>query len=532
MRHNLQRHAKRILAYSNRPRFFCSYTNVTLSSPATNQTLQSRIEAASHQKAEITTVLEQWLQQQQQQGKQLNPSLLRGIVEKLRSSNRPRQALEVSDWMVEQKMYNLPEDFSARFHLTEKVLNLEEAEKFFESIPENMRFESMYNSLLRSYARQSGEKALKKAESVFKKMKKLGLLLRPSPYNSMTSLYSSLGNRDKVDEILREMKENNVELDNVTVNNALRVYAAVSDVATMDKFLADRKEITRLDGLTMLAMAKAYVRDGEIEDVHRVWDKYKATRQKDNEEFRTLIGSLLKLGDTKGAEKIYYNEWECSGLEFDNRIPDMLVSGYREKGMVMKADKLVNKTLWIRGLATPITLLLEEMDKKGNKVSPPGLRDLIKNLRDSNQLSKALEASTWMCQKKVFNLFSEDYATRLHLTEKVLGLEEAENFFESSIPENMKDYSVYDTLLSCYARSSNTQSKAEAVFEKMRELGLQSKLSPFNSLISLYSGQGKLSVVNILLCDMKHKNIEPDIVTRNNVLRANAYILAIDSMEK
>ncbi|KAL9828340.1 putative tetratricopeptide-like helical domain superfamily [Arabidopsis thaliana] len=382
-----------------------------------------------------------------------------------------------------------------------------------------MRFESMYNSLLRSYARQSGEKALKKAESIFKKMKKLGLLLRPSPYNSMTSLYSSLGNRDKVNEILREMKENNVELDNVTVNNALRVYAAVSDVATMDKFLADRKEITRLDGLTMLAMAKAY-------------DKYKATRQKDNEEFRTLIGSLLKLGDTKGAEKIYYNECECSGLEFDNRIPDMLVSGYREKGMVMKADKLVNKTLWIRGLATPITLLLEEMDKKGNKVSPSGLRDLIKNLRDSNQLSKALEASTWMCQKKVFNLFSEDYATRLHLTEKVLGLEEAEKFFESSIPENMKDYSVYDTLLSCYARSSNTQSKAEAVFEKMRELGLLSKLSPFNSLISLYSGQGKLSVVNILLCDMKHKNIEPDIVTRNNVLRANEYMLAIDSMEK
>ncbi|KAG7630837.1 Pentatricopeptide repeat [Arabidopsis suecica] len=445
MRHNLQRHAKRILAYSNRPRFFCSYTNGTLSSPARNQTLQSRIEAASHQKAEITTVLEQWLQLQQQQGKQLNPSLLRGIVEKLRSSNRPRQALEVSDWMVEQKIYNLPEDFSARFHLTEKVLNLEEAEKFFESIPENMRFESMYNSLLRSYARQSGEKALKKAESIFKKMKKLGLLLRPSPYNSMTSLYSSLGNRDKVDEILREMKENNVELDNVTVNNALRVYAAVSDVATMDKFLADRKEITRLDGLTMLAMAKAYElmslygEAGEIEDVYRVWDKYKATREKDNEGFRTLIGSLLKLGDTKGAEKIYYNEWECSGLEFDNRIPDMLVSGYREKGMVMKADKLVNKTLWIRGLATPITLLLEEMDKKGNKV---------------------------------FNLFSEDYATRLHLTEKVLGLEEAENFFESSIPENMKDYSVYDTLLSCYARSSNTQSKAEAVFEKMRELGL------------------------------------------------------------
>ncbi|XP_019099593.1 PREDICTED: putative pentatricopeptide repeat-containing protein At1g28020 [Camelina sativa] len=566
MTHNLQQHARRILAYSSRPRFFCSYINGTLPSPASNQTLLSRIEAAANRKAEITTVLEHWRQQQQQHGNQLNPSLLRGIVEKLNCSKRYSQALEVSEWMTKQKILcNLvPEDFTTRFHLIENVLGLEEAEKFFESIPENLRGESIYTSLLRNYSRQPGLRALFKAESTFEKMKKLGLLLRPSPYNSMTSLYSSRGNRGKVDEILQEMKDNNVEFDNVTVNNALRVYAVVSDVETMEKFVADWRAITILDGLTVLDMAKAYLRDGskeksikllrrregymgteyyeelmrlygeagEREDVYRIWDLYKKTRNKNNEGFRALIGSLLNFDDIKGAEEVYYNEWECSGLEFDLQILNMLVSGYRKKGMVKKAEKLVNKTMRNRGLVKPITPFLNELGKKGTQVSPSDLRDLIKNLHDSSQLSKALEASSWMCEKKMFNLFSEDYATRLQLTGKVLGLEEAERFFESSIPDNMKDYSVYATLLTLYTRSEMNLVKAEAVFEKMRELGLVSKLYPFNLMISLYSELRKRSKVNKLLSDMKQNNIEPDNVTMNNVLRVNADVSAIDSMEK
>ncbi|WZZ17269.1 hypothetical protein YC2023_110358 [Brassica napus] len=81
-----------------------------------------------------------------------------------------------------------------------------------------------------------------------------------SPYSSMTSLYSSVGNRGKVDEILREMKENNVKLDSLTVNNVLRVYAAESDVRSMKKLLAGCETIATLQVFTALDMAKAYLR--------------------------------------------------------------------------------------------------------------------------------------------------------------------------------------------------------------------------------------------------------------------------------
>lgn len=83
-----------------------------------------------------------------------------------------------------------------------------------------------------------------------------------------------------------------------------------------------------------------------------------------------------------------------------------------------------------------------------------------------------------MGEQKVFDIFAEDYAARLYLVDHVLGLEEAEKFFES-IPVNMRDYFVYSTLLNSYTRSEKTLDKAEATFEKMRELGFLLKPSPF-----------------------------------------------------
>ncbi|KFK38507.1 hypothetical protein AALP_AA3G121900 [Arabis alpina] len=360
------------------------------------------------------------------------------------------------------------------------------------------------------------------------------------------------------------MNENNVELDSVTVNKVLRVYASVSDIEAMDKFLAGFEANATLELCTTLDMARAYLEKklkgkaremlrkaeefkdpesyekllrlygeaGKVKDVFRIWDIYKETRKVDNRAFRTLIGSLLNLDDINRAEEIYYKELESAGLEFDVLTATMLASGYREKGMVDKADKLMYKTMRIRELDIPITLMLEDWGKNGNQVKPSDLRDLIKNLTDSNQFSKALEVSTWMFKNKVLTLFPEDYATRLHLIEKKFGLVEAEKFLKTSIPENMKNYSVYATLLTLYTRSEATLKKAESTFVKMRYFGFLSKLSPFNKMISLYSELGRRIQVENLLKEMKENNIEPDSVTINNLLRVYACVSAIESMEK
>ncbi|WZZ42261.1 hypothetical protein YC2023_038520 [Brassica napus] len=164
---------RKAFAHSSKARLFCSNTNPTLSTRS--QTLQTRIDSDLHQNSKISTVLEQW----RQQGNKLNPSLVKGIFEKLRDSKQYPQALEVSTWMAEGNVCSLlPEDYTARFHLIENVLGFKEAEKFLEKVPENLRNEHMYTTLLKSYAKK---KYLNRAEAVFNKMRELGLLLKPSP---------------------------------------------------------------------------------------------------------------------------------------------------------------------------------------------------------------------------------------------------------------------------------------------------------------------------------------------------------------
>lgn len=267
--------------------------------------------------------------------------------------------------MSSQQVYNLfPEDIASRIQLIETVLGLKEAEKFFESIPETFKDYTVYTTLLTFYTRS--EETLQKAEATFEKMRELGFLLKPSPYNLMLSLYSPQRNRDMVNELLIEMEENNVQPDNLTANYALLLYSAVSDIKAMEKFLI-RKPGIRLEWGTCIDMAKAYLKTGstekalamlhrteqlvdsasrksayealmilygdvgEREDVYRIWELHKNTGQS-NEGYRSVISSLLTLGDIEGAEVIY-REWELGGLPFDARIPNTLISGYHEKGM-------------------------------------------------------------------------------------------------------------------------------------------------------------------------------------------------------
>ena len=198
-------------------------------------------------------------------------------------------------------------------------------------------------------------------------MRELGFLLKPLPYSSMTLLYSSVGNRGKVDEILRGMNENNVKLDSLTaltVNSVLRVYAAESDVRSMQKLLAGCEAITMLHVRTALDMvprekqesigsersrvvwgAHEAIREAwKSKDVYRIWNLYKKTVKLDSEGFNL---SWI-LDDIKGVGDMYYKEYEWSGLEFDVRFPTMLVSGFHKKGMMKQADILMKKSTWCK----------------------------------------------------------------------------------------------------------------------------------------------------------------------------------------
>ena len=99
-------------------------------------------------------------------------------------------------------------------------------------------------------------------------------------------------------------------------------------------------------------------------------------------------------------------------------------------------------------------------------MKPSHLRDLIsyqesfflssiKSLSDSNyKFSKALEVSSGLCEKEVINLFcDQSFSRRLR--------------------------AMLATLLNTYTRCYQKINKAEAIFEKMGELGFLSRLCLF-----------------------------------------------------
>lgn len=132
-----------------------------------------------------------------------------------------------------------------------------------------------------------------------------------------------------------------------------------------------------------------YGEAGKIEEVLRIWNLYmRSTEQCDNNDYLKVIRLLLKLDDIFGAEEIY-KVWESLPLEFDIRIPTTLASGYRKRGMVDEADKLMNsRIIKYRRMNKPINPLL---DQWGSRMRMSELKCLIKNLHDSNQFSKALQ---------------------------------------------------------------------------------------------------------------------------------------------
>lgn len=251
----------------------------------------------------------------------------------------------------------------ARLHLIDNVLGLEEAEKFFESIPQDKRDDSdLYTTILSFYTRSA--KTLEKAELIFHKMRKLGYLSKPCPFNHMMSLYNQIGKRDMVHQILSQMEKNNVKSDNRTLNIILGLLAE-SHSSTLDWRMSCEMAKTYLkqgrlvvEALKMLRRAEESVVDpdskkllyeslmvlygeaGKAEEVYRIWGLYNnmnwRQRVDDEEGYKSVITALLKLNDINGAGTIV-NKWYGK----DVRIITMMASAYCEKGQLKDAEELL-----------------------------------------------------------------------------------------------------------------------------------------------------------------------------------------------
>ncbi|EOY09638.1 Tetratricopeptide repeat-like superfamily protein, putative isoform 1 [Theobroma cacao] len=200
----------------------------------------------------------------------------------------------------------------------------------------------------------------------------------------------------------------------------------------------------------------------------------------------------------------------------------MAMMGGSRKGLFRKISP-------IGDLSVSIVPVLDQRVEEGNSVEKHLLQFYINRLRSYRRYAHALEMSLWMTDKRYFPMSYRDVAIRLDLIAKVHGIEHAENYF-NSVPKQLKGLAVYSALLYCYAREKSVE-KAEALMQRMRDLGLDRSAFVFNVLLSLYYKADNYEKLDSLMQEMEEKGIARDIYTYCICLKVNAAQSNVDGIE-
>ncbi|KDP24137.1 hypothetical protein JCGZ_25794 [Jatropha curcas] len=437
--------------------------------------LSRRISRAGDPSVSMVPILEKWLEE----GNDIKLSELQKFIKQLRKFRRYTQALQISQWMTDQRCFILsPGDVAIQLDLITKVYGFEEAEKYFSSIPENSRGYQAYGALLNCYAHT---KRLEKAEAVMEKMKELGFVKNALPYNIMLGLYSQMGKYEKLDGLMQEMQEKGIGCDLYTFNIRLNAYVASSDIEEMEKLLMkiEADPLINIDFHCYTTAANGYLKAGLIEkaltmlkrseqlisgnpkrsdyevlltfyaaagnkaEVYRIWNLYKKNGGFFNLGYQRMINSLVKLDDIAGAERIW-EEWYAWKMFFDIRIPNLMIEAYCKKGLLEKAEALINKII-------------------ESGIEPDGVswNHMAAGYYEGGQMSEAIEAI-----KKAISQSKPGRKASFHNVEVCLkylngqgDVEAAEELLKMIKENGCYSAGVYDKLLDCVNKENLTINK-------------------------------------------------------------------------
>lgn len=350
---------------------------------AGRENLFRRISPLGNPNCSVIPELQRWVDE----GKSLGKWELQLIIKQLRKYRRYQHALQISEWMDNCRGYRSSlADYAIRLDLIAKVRGIACAENYFDNLPEVAKIQPTYGALLNSYVR---EKLTEKAEVHMKKMEELGYATTTLPYNELLTLYKNTGKFEKVSLVIQEMEKNNISQDKFTYNIRMSICAAMSDIDGVEKILEEMQcnPVVDIDWTTCGNLANIYIKAGLLDKaeltlkemekkmdrsdreafnylitlcasagnkdgVARMWKLLKFSFPKlTNMSFICMLISLLKLGDLEGAENIF-KEWESAGLNYDFRVTNILLNAYVKKGLMEKAEFLLEHVL--EGTEKPI----------------------------------------------------------------------------------------------------------------------------------------------------------------------------------
>ncbi|XP_014620539.1 pentatricopeptide repeat-containing protein At2g20710, mitochondrial isoform X2 [Glycine max] len=336
--------------------------------------LENRVFKVGDPVIPVSPILKQWVEE----GREVTKLQLENLVYRLTQSRRFTHALQVLEWMSNERNYELsPGNIAKQINLISKVRGLEQAEKYFRGIPDAKIEFKIYAALLRCYAEH---KSVEEAEAVLKKIKELHPVNITACCNMMLELYAKKGKYEKLDRLMQEMKEKDI-CNAGTYTIRLNAYVIATDIKGMEKLLMQMEvdPMATVDWYTYMTAANGYRKVhnfekvaamlkksehvargktkrlayesiqtmyaiiGNKDEVHRLWNMCTSPK-KPNKSYIRMLSSLVKLDDIDGAEKIL-EEWESVHENFDVRIPNLMISAYCKWGQFDKAEAYIRRLL-------------------------------------------------------------------------------------------------------------------------------------------------------------------------------------------
>lgn len=155
-------------------------------------------------------------------------------------------------------------DTALRMNLIWRIHGIGEVENYFNNCSSKLERYQVYMALLNCYA---NEKAVEKAEETFQMMMDNKMVRTPMGYNITMNLYNQVRNHKKMDELMVEMAENGIDHDQSTIRIRFIAYAAVFDIAGMNKIVQRMKSTPgmQLDWKLCSIVAEGYLKVGQTD---------------------------------------------------------------------------------------------------------------------------------------------------------------------------------------------------------------------------------------------------------------------------
>ncbi|CAK8569645.1 unnamed protein product [Lathyrus sativus] len=335
--------------------------------------LRSRILRLRLPKRSATNVLQKWVLQ----GNSIPVSQLRDISNELRSSQRYKHALEISEWMVSHEEYELSDsDYADRIDLMTKVFGIDAAERYFEALPLAAKTCETYTALLHSYA---GARMTEKAEELYERIKDSNLPFDALTYNEMMTLYMSVGQVEKVPSVVEDLKKQKVAPDMFTYNlwisscaaslnidevrrileemrndagsdeswirylNLANIYVTAGhlDSASSNSLVETEKKITQSQWITYDFLIILYGAMGNKDKLDHIWNSLRMTKQKMiSRNYICIISTYLILDHAKEAGEVI-DQWKQSTTpDFDTHACKRIMDAFTDIGLDDKANSL------------------------------------------------------------------------------------------------------------------------------------------------------------------------------------------------